>query len=151
MAVKENPNLFFITVGGGDLLSEMKNIAQELGLQGHIAFTGFQKEVGHFLKAFDIFVLASYLEGLGTSVLEAMSIGLPVVGTKAGGITEMIINGENGILVPSQNPVELSQAILTLAKNPHLRQEYGNNALKSVQKFSKEQMIEKYLNLYRAL
>jgi len=38
-----------------------------------------------------------------------------------------------------------------LAKNPHLRQEYGNNALKSVQKFSKEQMIEKYLNLYRAL
>ena len=151
LAVKENPNLFFMAVGGGDLLSEMKNIAQELGLQGHIAFTGFQKEVGQFLKAFDIFVLASYLEGLGTSVLEAMSIGLPVVGTKAGGITEMIINGENGILVPSQNPVELSQAILTLAKNPHLRQEYGNNALKSVQKFSKEQMIEKYLNLYRAL
>ena len=151
LAVQENPLLFFIAVGGGNLLPEMKKLAWKLGLQGHIAFTGFQKEIGQFLQAFDIFVLASCLEGLGTSVLEAMSVGLPVIGTKAGGIIEMINSGENGLLVPAQNPLELSQAILTLAQNPLLREKYGNNALNSVQKFSKEQMIDKYLELYTTL
>jgi len=142
LAVQENQELFFMAVGGGNLLPEMQKMAEELGLQGHIAFTGFQKEIGHFLKAFDIF---------GTSVLEAMSVGLPVIGTRAGGIIEMINSGENGLLVPAQNPLELSKAILTLAQNPLLREEYGNNALNSVQKFSKEQMIDKYLELYNSL
>jgi len=151
LAVKENPDLFFMAVGGGNLLPEMQNLAYELGLGGHIAFTGFQKDIGQFLKAFDIFVLASCLEGLGTSVLEAMSVGLPVIGTKAGGIGEMITNGENGLLVSPKNPIELSQAILTLAQNPLLREEYGSNALNSVQKFSKDQMIDKYLELYTSL
>jgi len=63
----------------------------------------------------------------------------------------MINSGENGLLVPAQNPLELSKAILTLAQNPLLREEYGNNALNSVQKFSKEQMIDKYLELYNSL
>jgi len=80
-----------------------------------------------------------------------MSAGLPVIGTKAGGITEMIISGKNGLLVPPQNPSELSKAILYLAQNPLLREEYGKKALESVQNFDKERMIAKYLELYKSL
>ncbi|MDD2249625.1 MAG: glycosyltransferase family 4 protein [Candidatus Cloacimonetes bacterium] len=151
LAVKENPELFFMAVGDGILLPEMKKVAMELGLQGHISFTGFQKDIGHFLKAFDIFVLASYLEGLGTSVLEAMSVGLPVIGTKAGGISEMISNEENGLLVPPKNPQELSHSILKLASEPRLRQKYGKNALETVKQFDKELMVDKNLELYKTL
>ena len=150
-AIQENPQLFFMAVGSGDLLPEMQKMAMELGLEEHIAFTSFQKEVGQFLKAFDIFVLASYLEGLGTSVLEAMSVGLPVIGTKAGGISEMISNEENGLLVPPKNPVELSQAILKLASEPCLRQKYGINALETVNQFDKELMVDKNLELYKTI
>lgn len=151
LALKENQELFFMAVGDGVLLQEMQKMALELGLQGHIVFTGFQKEVGQLLQILDIFVLASSAEGLGTSILEAMSVGLPVIGTKTGGIAEMIKSGENGLLVSPKNPVELSQAILKLANDRALREIYGKKALQSVQEFSKEQMVDKYLGLYTTL
>lgn len=96
-------------------------------------------------------MLASHKEGLGTSVLDALACGLPVVGTMAGGIPEMIEPEINGLLVPAKNPQALAQAILRILKNQILREKLALNARSSVQKFSVEQMVQKHLALYRSL
>lgn len=151
LAAQENSQLHFMAVGNGALFARMKAYAAELGLASRISFTGYQSDVGIFLKAMDIFVLASKLEGLGTSVLDAMAVGLPVIGTDAGGIKEMIMSGNNGLLVPAGNAYALAQAILELAASPEQRKIYGVKALESVNSFSKEFMINKTMELYGKL
>jgi glycosyltransferase involved in cell wall biosynthesis len=150
-ALQKNPLLHFVAVGDGIQRQEMQDLATELGLDGKICFTGFQASVGKHLKAFDIFVMASKREGLGTSVLDAMSVGLPVIGTRAGGIAEMIEAGSSGLLVEARNSEALAEAILKLAADKELRKLLGSYALKRVQHFSKEQMVDANIRLYEEL
>lgn len=150
-ALSRNPKLHFMAVGDGERLPVMKELAQELGIGDKICFAGMQKEVGGFLKAFDIFVLASKKEGLGTSVLDAMSVGLPIIGTKAGGIPEMIEPGISGLLVEKRNPEALAEAMLKLAEDPDLRKRLGEGALSRGKHFSKERMTQMNLELYKKL
>lgn len=151
IALKSNPRLHFVAVGDGVQMQAMKELAKELGIAGKISFTGFQNSVGGHLKAFDIFVIASKKEGLGTSVLDAMSVGLPVIGTRAGGIAEMIEDGISGLLVEARNSEALATAILKLAANEDLRKHLAPNAIRRVQDFSKEHMVEANIRLYQEL
>jgi len=151
LAIAQNPLLYFIAVGSGEKMHQIKALARDLGIMGNITFTGAQKEVGSLMKAFDIFVLASKKEGLGTSVLDAMSVGKPVIGSRAGGIPEMIIDSENGLLVDKQNPQQLAEAILRLAQDQKLRDQLGSAARERVKLFSREEMIRKNLELYQRL
>ena len=151
LAAKQEPRLYFMAVGEVILFDRMKRMAAESGLGGGMIFAGQQSEVGGFLRAFDIFVLASRKEGLGTSVLDAMALGLPVAATRAGGIPEMISDQQDGLLVPPQDPEALSAAILTLARDPALRQELGERAKLKAARFDKELMIDSYIDLLRAL
>nr|MDK2850883.1 hypothetical protein [Candidatus Cloacimonadota bacterium] len=151
LARQQNPNLHFIAVGSGPKLEQMEQLARDLRLSPGFTFTGNQTEVGSLLKVFDIFVLASQKEGLGTSVLDAMSVGLPVIGTTAGGIPEMIVNLQSGILVPKSNPLALSETILRLAADRDLRARLGKAALERVKLFSKEEMLHKNMDLYQNL
>lgn len=150
LAQKKNPSLHFIAVGSGPKLDEMKQLSCDLQLSG-ITFTGDTAELGSVLKAFDIFVLASKKEGLGTSVLDAMGLGLPVIGTKAGGIPEMIEDLDSGILVEKSKPEALADAILRLADDPDLRSKLGKAARERVRLFSKDKMIQKNIELYQKL
>jgi glycosyltransferase involved in cell wall biosynthesis len=140
-----------IAVGDGKNENEIKQIHSDLKLGNKFIFAGYQKEVGKYLKAFDIFVLASKKEGLGTSVLDAQSIGLPVIATRAGGIPEMIENGANGILVAKQDPEELANAILELVNDPVKRNLIGRNAKETVSKFSIENTVDKNIDIYKEL
>jgi glycosyltransferase involved in cell wall biosynthesis len=151
IAKAANPKLCFMALGDGVKLSEMKMLARDLGIADSFLFMGYQERIGSFLKAFDIFVLASKKEGLGTSVLDAMSVGLPVIGTKAGGIAEMIEDKLSGLLVEKRNPESLAEAILGLADSPDARVQMGENAIMRVRDFSKEHMISANLELYRTL
>lgn len=151
LALKTNPHLHFVAVGDGALLGTMKELAQELEIQEHISFTGFQREVGTHLKAFDIFVIASKKEGLGTTVLDAMSLGLSVIGTRAGGIPEMIASGHSGILVEARDSEALAKAMLDLAADKKQRIRLGENAEQAVKRFSKENMVAENLRLYEEL
>lgn len=151
IAAKQDPRLFFMAVGEGNLLDAMISLARELGLAERFIFTGFQPEVGKFLKSFDIFVLASKKEGLGTSVIDAMALGLPVIGTDAGGIPELITDRDCGLLVPRRDPAKLAAAILELAGNAGLRQKLGEAAQQKSEKFSREAMIESYAELLGGL
>ncbi len=149
--VKTEPRAFFMAVGDGILLPRMKQLVKELRLEHHFIFCGYQTEVGQFLKAFDIFVMASKLEGLGTSVLDAMALGLPVVGTRAGGIPEMIIDEECGLLVETRNPDSLAKAILRMIKDPLLREKLSKGAVIKAQEFSIEETVRQNIKLYQEL
>ncbi len=148
---QEFEKVTFVAVGDGADRSKLESLKDELDLDGHFLFVGFRSDLDRFYSLFDLFVLASHKEGLGTSVLDALACGLPVVGTMAGGIPEMIEPEVNGLLVPAQDPQALAQAILRLLKNQTLREKLAQNARTSVQKFSVEQMVQKHLALYRSL
>lgn len=151
LVLEQRSDVCFMAVGEGELLGDMQSLVKSLNISERFIFTGFQQEVGKFLKSFDIFVLASKMEGLGTSVLDAMSVGLPIICTEAGGIPEMICNGSNGILVPVHESFLLSKAILDLINNPNYRNILGDNALTSVQEFDISNTVSKYIKLYNEL
>ena len=89
-----------------------KSYAKNLQISSRIVFTGLRKDVFSLLKLSDLFVLPSTeREGLGVSLIEAMAQGLALVGTRIGGIPEIIENNVNGLLVAPGNPYELADAI----------------------------------------
>jgi len=106
-------------------------------------------EAVKYLKAFDIFVLPSFKEGLPYTILEAMAAQVPIVATKVGGVPEMIDNNINGLLVPSKNPESIGKKILKLINNPEIAQEMTQRAKeKVVKEFSLEKMIKETKKIY---
>ena len=100
---------------------------------------------------FDIFVLSSHLEGLGTSILDAQAVGLPVVACRTGGIPEAVKENINGLLVPPRNPEAMAEAILELARNKGKRLKFGKNAKETVKQFSIEKTVQENIKLYEQL
>ena len=86
---------------------------------------GFRPDVLSLHKAFDVFVMSSVTEGLGTSLLDAMACGKPVVATSVGGIPEVVVDGETGFLVPPRDPEALAAAIVRLLADRGLREQDG--------------------------
>jgi glycosyltransferase involved in cell wall biosynthesis len=149
--VDRQPKISFCAVGDGDLWQRTHQLHADLGLGRRFVFTGYRRDVGRFLKGFDLFVLASREEGLGTSLLDAQAVGLPVVATRAGGIPEIIAHRRNGLLVPPGDAGALAAALLELAADASLRQRLGGQARKDVLRFSVDTTVDAYLNLYRDL
>ena len=98
----------------------------ELGLSRHVTFAGFRSDVRDLLSLLDIFVLPSYREGLPRSILEAMSMGLPVVASRIRGSREAVVDGVTGLLVPPGNAEALGGALIRLAANEALRRSLGS-------------------------
>jgi glycosyltransferase involved in cell wall biosynthesis len=109
--------------GGGAYRTAMERLANELHISPR--FVGFQKNVDRWLAAADIAVVPSHVEPLGNATLEAMSHGLPVVGANVGGIPEMIVDEETGLLVPAKTPAALAGAIDRLIGDVELREALG--------------------------
>lgn len=151
IVIEKKDDITFCALGDGSNKSEIFKLAEELNLSKRFVFVGFQKDIGQFLKLFDIFVLASHLEGLGTSLLDAKTVGLPVVACETGGISEAIIHGRDGLLVPPKNEQALAEAILTLAHDPELRQKLGASALETVKRFDIKKTVAKNIQLYQEL
>lgn len=151
LLLKVFPQTTLFMVGDGPLLDDMKQLAQTLNITPNVRFVGFQTEVGGLLKSFDIFVLASHLEGLGTSILDAQAVGLPVVASRTGGIPEAVLDGVNGILVAPRNPQALSAALLTLCQDSNRRRTLGEEARKTVQAFDRRETYLSHLTLYAEL
>jgi glycosyltransferase involved in cell wall biosynthesis len=126
-------------------------MAQGLGISDRFLFLGFREEVGWFLNRFDIFTLASKYEGLGTSVLDALSCGKACVCTDGGGIPEMITNDVNGLLVPARTPEKLAAALCYLIENPAERARLSANARQSAEKFSITNTVKEHIKLYQEL
>jgi len=142
IVTEQAQDTLFVIVGEGKLKLELKLLARKLGVNDKIIFTGFREDIPELLYIFDIFVLSSYLEGLCTSLMDAMVMRKAIVATNVGGIPEVVKDGVNGILVPPKNPEKLAEAILTLRHNDELRKNMGNAGRNIVEeKFSSARMV----------
>lgn len=149
--LKRNRRVTFLALGEGEMESDLRSLASELGLGNSFRFLGFMPDPLEYLVNFDVFVLASRKEGLGTSVLDAMNLSIPVVGTDAGGIPEMIRNEVNGLLVPREDHEALASAILRLADDRELRNILGKGGLRTAEEFTVDSMVNGTTAIYRKL
>lgn len=114
-------------IGEGPDRAAYEARVRELGLEQAVTFAGSlsQERIIEELRGADAFVLPSHLEALGVAYMEAMSLGVPTIGTNAGGVPEIIDDGVHGILVPPHDPPALAAAIERLADDPALRERLG--------------------------
>jgi len=141
----------YLFVGDGKQRMEIEDYITRYNLK-NIKLLGFRHDIKSVLSLADIFVLASYKEGLPYVVLEAMMAGLPVVATKVGGIPEIITEDEDGLLVPPMRYKLLAKAIMKLACDRKLRKKIGRSARRKViEQFSKRKMLESTYGLYEAM
>ncbi|MEW6716757.1 MAG: glycosyltransferase [Chloroflexota bacterium] len=130
---QRNPSAVLLIVGDGKLRSELRNKIVSLGLKGHAHLLGARDDVPRLLAVSDLYVSASYWEGLPVALLEAMSAGLPVVATNVGDIPEVLDEGM-GVLVPPCQPGELAEAICSLLKDEGKMKSLGSAAREHVRK-----------------
>ncbi len=116
-----------------DYKAAVRREAQRLGVEAAIIWTGRRRDIPELLTALDIYALASLEECFPISVLEAMATGLPVVATDVGGLSECVIRGVTGHLVPAANPEALAAGLIALTTNASLRKQFGLSAIARVQ------------------
>ena len=142
----------FVIAGSGPLRSRLAGEIARLGLEGRVLLAGHRDDLASLLGMFQLFVMSSKLEGLGSSILDAMAAGLPVVATRTGGIPEAVSEGETGLLVDPGRPDELARAILRLLDDPGLARRLGQSGLdRAAERFSEAAMVERTLAVYRGL
>ncbi|MBN1754624.1 glycosyltransferase family 4 protein [bacterium] len=148
LVTRANPRVKFLIVGDGPLYSKLKDQIIRTGLTKKVILTGFRKDIPELLKASKIFVLSSYLEGLGTSLLEAMRMKLPIVATRVGGIPEIVRHSVNGLLIPPYDPAALANAILNLLSNPEKARQMGEEGFQITNAHSAKNTAEKNYQVY---
>ncbi len=147
--VKETfPLARFLIVGEGKLEQELKELTEKLNLNNEVVFCGFRKDIAELISVFDVFVLSSYLEGMGSVLLEAMALSKPIVATKTGGIPEVVRDGKNGVLVPPRDSEALADGIIYLLKNEGIRRKMGESGKEMVKDFGIDKMIERTGQVY---
>src|SRR3989338_3773699 len=138
-----------VIIGGGEDFEKIKQEIENKKLQDDIILAGFVMGAAKYLKAFDIFILPSLKEGLPYVVLEAMNAGLPIVASSVGGLTDLIENEKNGLLIPPKNPDEIAKALNLLIKNKPMREKMGARSLTlATKKFSFEKMLSGTIDIY---
>jgi len=147
--LQQRKDLHFLIIGKGALRNELENYAHEKGITSHVTFTGFINNIPEVLPCLDVFLMTSETEGLGTSVLDAFAAKVPVVATAGGGIPEMVIHENTGMLAAVKAPKQLAIYVQEILNSEILQHSIVENALEKVKGFSKEQTALKTLNIYK--
>lgn len=142
------PDVQFMLVGGGEDEAMLRSMAEGLT---NVVFAGHVENVGDYLAAFDIFILPSNREGIGSILLDAMEQGLAVVASRVGGVPDIVRHGENGLLIDPASPKQLGAAILELRASPERRARLGAWGREFAKGFTAEVMWRKYLELYESV
>lgn len=139
-------------VGEGPQIDELRNLAEKLGIASATTFVGRvpHSEVPKELDKMDIYAALSRLESFGVAIIEAGASGRPVVVSDAGGLPEVVVEGETGFVVPREDPTAAAEAIAQLIRNPELRMRMGTASQKHVaEQYSWSTCIEKMCKTYR--
>jgi glycosyltransferase involved in cell wall biosynthesis len=146
-----------VIIGEGPERRPLENMVSRLGIESRVSFTGMisDETLNRYYRSCSCLVLPAVYdkkgdtEGLGVVLLEAMSYAKPVIASRVGGITDIVVDGENGLLVPPANPEILGQAIVKLTRSTQLQRMLGRRARKTVdEKFNWDRIIEKLIKLY---
>jgi glycosyltransferase involved in cell wall biosynthesis len=149
------PGAFLLVVGPaepekGDGFTP--DVVRRYGIQESVVFAGEQKDTSYMYALMDVFVLPSYREGLGLSVLEASAMEKPVVATDIRGCRESVDHGYTGLLVPPRNPEKLAEALLGMLLNPEKRKEMGEMGREKVRReFASEIVFDRLKKVYSEL
>jgi glycosyltransferase involved in cell wall biosynthesis len=129
--------------------ARLEHLSDELGIRRRVRFLGERADVPAILSAADIHVSCSHTEGLPNNILEAMCAHLPVVATAVGGVSELIVDHQTGMLVPPHDPPKLGQAILALARAADVRHRMGELGRKRIAThFAIDRSVEAWARLY---
>lgn len=146
------PEARLVIAGEGELRADLEARVKARGLADRVVFAGFRSDLDRLLPAFSVFCLSSRLEGLGTSLLDAMALGLPVVATAAGGIPEAVEDGVSGRLVPPGDPVALAGALAEVLGDEAKRRSMGAAGRRRFEaRFSANRMVEETLGVLAEL
>ena len=149
---RQIPDAQLVIFGEGDLREPLTRQIHDLGLDKHVLLAGFRDDVLGLTRSADLFVMSSVTEGLGSAVLDAMALGLPVVGTRAGGIPEAVDDGVTGRLVPPGRADALADAIVLMLRDPATRRHMGEAGRERVHaEFGLDRLVEGTLAAYRTV
>jgi glycosyltransferase involved in cell wall biosynthesis len=138
-----------LLAGDGDQRSGLEALARELAVSDRVHFLGFRRDAAAVTAALDVFVLPSLNEGQGRVLVTAMALGVPIVATRVGGVPEVVKDGRQGLLVPSQDSTALGQAITTLLADREYAASLGMAGRSRALFFSSEVMLKLHAELYR--
>ena len=139
----------YFIAGEGPLRKEIEKRIAALRLEKNVYVLGFREDLQNVFAELSILLYTSNEEGLGSTLLDAMAYGLPIVTTEAGGIPEIVKNGFNGLTAPVRNPQMLAEQVMRMLNDQSLRETLVANGKKFVQDFSKEKMAERTREIYR--
>lgn len=149
LVVQQLPDVRFVILGEGELREHLERLIREHHLEKHVLLPGFRIDVLGCIKGFDLFVMSSVTEGLGTSLLDAMACSKAIVGTKAGGIPEVVDDGVTGLLVEPRDHHGLAAAIVKLVKDDQERQRMAAAGFDRVTaRFTVERMVAETATVY---
>lgn len=134
-------DVHYIIVGDGECMDCLKRESIELNVSNRVHFLGFRKDISSICNSVDLFVFPSYQEGLSVALMEAMSIGLPIVASDIRGNNDLIESGKGGYLIDPNNHKDFAYVIEKLSVNPNLCKEFGDFNRKEIQKFDIKTVI----------
>jgi glycosyltransferase involved in cell wall biosynthesis len=143
---KRHPEYNLVIYGEGTLRAKLEILIQKLGLTDCVFLPGNKSNIFDYEKKAKLFVMTSNFEGMANALIEAMCIGLPCISTKVSGATDLINNGNNGILVDVGNEVELEEKILSLVENEEKMNFVATNAVKVFDHLKIEKIAKQWIN-----
>lgn len=146
--IRRGDDLFLIFLGEGELRSELEELTFRLGITERVRFLGWRTDVARIMAACDIFCLPSLNEGMGKVLVEAMALGKPVVASDIGGIKDIVLHGENGLLVPVGDIAAWREAIGLLCRDPEGRHRMGDAGRRIAPRYGSGEMIKMIDQLY---
>lgn len=142
-----------VIIGDGPEREKLEALRKKLNIDKSVEFTGIllDNDLTERIAAGDFFVSASTIETQGLVFLEAMALGLPVIGVNAGGVPEYVDNGKNGFIVEPGNVKAIAEAMKKFIEHPELRENFGQNAKESVIKYDADTIVDKIEGIYKGL
>lgn len=141
-----------VLIGEGPEMPHVRRLEREYGLEGQIYYLGNREDVAELVALADILLLPSQKESFGLVALEAMACGVPVVGSNAGGIPEVVVNGETGFLSPVGDVEKMAADVLYLLQHREVWETFSRSAVhQAAEKFHADKIVTQYEELYRSL
>ena len=150
--LRKNPGVKFLIVGEGSLRGQLEKKVKRLGLSESIKFCGWRQDVPEIISSFDILVQPSLNEAVGMVLLEAQCLGIPVVATRVGGIPEIVVDGQTGMLVAPADSRALTECVYDLLTDTERRKKISARSKAWIEeKFSARKMVENIGLIYEEM
>ena len=145
---KSHPDLHIVFFGDGADKEELESLSKDIK---NITWMGFKPKIGDYLPYFDLFAFPSRNEGLGSTLLDVMDAGVPIIASNVGGIPDIVIDNETGILVEANDSSALKDAIIKLSSDKALQTRLIEGAKKQIENYTPQKMAERYFSIYEKI